>query len=157
LEIVEKVMEVDLPIEFGVCGLWKVSTSLLTTAPTLEQLFVDTERVVEVLTRPLLKMFTNLHDTLRALVVHSRLSTDDIGFIVLLRHHRVPRRKFIYTGGAVSHVLSGDVYGHFDVKFEFNHFEWGCVPMSKEISDEASVSTGGFGTVTVGYSGGLYD
>jgi len=154
---VEEVMEVDLPIELGVSRLWKVSTSLLTTAPTLEKIFINIERIVQMLTRPSLEVLTNLYDTLGTLVVHFRLSTDDVRFIILFGYNGVPSGKFIYTGGAVPHVLSGDVYGHFDVKLEIDHFKGGRVPMSEEVSNEPPVSTGGFGTVTIGDSSSLYD
>jgi hypothetical protein len=149
LEIVEKVVEVDLPVELGVCRLWKVSSSLLATTPTLEEIFIDVKCVVEMFARLILEVITDLDDTLRTLVVHFRLSTDDVRFVVLFGYDRVPSRKFVYTGGAVPHVLSGDVYGHFDVKLEIDHLKGGRVPMSEEISDESPVSTGGFGAVTI--------
>jgi hypothetical protein len=63
-------------------------------------------------------------------MIHLGLSPVGIGFIVLLGNNRVPSGEFVYTGGAMTKVLSGNVDGHFDVKFEVDHFKRGCVPMA---------------------------
>jgi len=57
----------------------------------------------------------------------------------------------------VTHMLSCDVYWHFDVELKLDHFEGCCVPMSEEIADETPVSTRCFCPISVGDSGSLYD
>jgi ribosomal protein S13 len=41
----------------------------------------------------------------------------------------------------MSEVLSGDVKGHFDVKFEFHHFKGCGMPVAKQVAEESSVSS----------------
>src|SRR6056300_1614029 len=104
-----------------------------------------TERVGHLLTQ----LLSDFNNTLGTLVVDLRLPTKGIRFIVLLGDHGITRRKLIYTGGAVSHVLSGNIYGHFDVKLEFHHLKWSGVPVSEEITDETSVSSRRFSPISI--------
>lgn len=104
-----------------------------------------------------IKFTPNFYNTLRTLMIYLRLTTKSFGFVVFFRNYRVSSGQLIHTGGAVPKVLSCDVDGHLDVKLEIDHFKRGRMPVPKEISDEPTVSTGGFGTVAVGNTGGLDD
>jgi len=45
MEVVHEVVEVDLPIEFGIGTLWKVTSRLFPTDTLLEEVFVDLKRM----------------------------------------------------------------------------------------------------------------
>jgi hypothetical protein len=49
----------------------------------------------------------------------------------------------------MSKMLTGDVEGHLDVELEFHHFERRCVPMSKQVPEESSVSSGSLCSVSI--------
>ena len=57
----------------------------------------------------------------------------------------------------MSHMLSCDVDGHLNVKFEFDHFERSRMPVAKEVSYETPVSSRGLSPISIRDSGCLYD
>jgi hypothetical protein len=86
--------------------------------------------MTQVLRHLVIQVSPKFYDPFGPLMIHLGLSPVCIRFIVFPRYHRVPGREFVHTGGAVPKVLSGNVDGHFDVKFEVDHFKRGCVPVA---------------------------
>jgi len=45
VEVMHEIVEIDLPIEFGISTLWKITPSLFTADPLFEKVLIDLKRM----------------------------------------------------------------------------------------------------------------
>jgi hypothetical protein len=87
VEVVEEVVQVNLPVKFGVGRLREGTASLFTTGTILQEFLIDIEGLTQLLSHFVVEVTLKFNDTLRTLMIHLGLTTVRIGFVVFLGNH----------------------------------------------------------------------
>jgi len=135
----EKVVEINFPVEFGKGALGEVTPSQFPRDTSFQELVVNLESGSTVPRRGERNLFGYFKCSIRTLFIDVGLFSVYIGYEKLISDFRVSGGYFVDAGSAVPEMLSGHKDGHLDIKLELNHFKRGCVPVSHEMSDESCI------------------
>jgi len=135
----QQIVQVDLPIKFGECGLRQVAPREFTRTPRLEEVMVHVERVIARLALTVHESGSEIKWSLRGLFVGVGLHSILLRYEELRGYFGISRGQLVDTGSAVPKVLAGNENGHSDVELEFNHFKGRGVMMAHEVPYESLV------------------
>ena len=133
-----QVVQVDLPIKFGECGLRQVTPREFTRTPRFKEVAVHVKRVIARLALTVHESWSEIKWSLRGLFVGVGLHSILVRYEEFRGYFGISRGKLVDTGSPVPKVLAGDKDGHSDVKLEFDHFKGSVVPVPHEVSNEPS-------------------
>ena len=142
VQIVHQVVKVNLPVKFGIGRLGQSHSGLLPAHPVvINQFLVQPVTVVILGINGLYAQVIVFHLTLGPLAIDLGLLPEFLRDENSSLTSRVPRRNLIHTGSSVPEVLAGDEERHFKYKLEIDHFKWGGVPVTHEVSNESFRAT----------------
>ena len=160
-EKMEQVVEVDLPVRFGVCGEGQVLARLLACDARCQTRIVDPASLFVQVPLVFRECRTDLgRQRLAApLTILFSLRTPSVGGRRLGRidRHRVPRAVLVHAGHAVANPLSPTVHRNANEDLDLRHLERRRVSVPQEITNESPIIRHLLRPFAVTDAGGLHD
>lgn len=162
LQEVEQIMEVHLPVPFGVEAQGKIDSAEFPRDTHIQEFLVGIIAPLLVFAKNGENLFSHLWiDWLSGssllVVITLEIDMGGIGLVALITHDTVPSADLIHPACTVADPLPGNENRHLHMEGEVYLFKGGCMVVSQEVVDQALVLSVGLGTTPVGDPCTLYD